>query len=295
VFASCFLVALGLFFSTTHLGKPWRFYRGFNNLKFSPVCREGLGLALFIACAGLHGIFSLPENSVFNDLLAAITGLRLLPSAITVTIANAFGGLALMGGAGGLYYMIKCYRIKARPFWDHWNVATDFSGTALSLGAYLGGTFMLVTFALAGLELQPVHEVFRILLATGLALMLIGMRAHSRAMNGAEHEGAASYYIQSTVFGKTQTLRLAILVSTLVLCLVLVFVQPSPPMLALAWLLSGLALLTSHLIGRALFYVLVIPTTMPGAFFWKNKGFEQHAIDIGLVDMPQVGLVRPRH
>jgi hypothetical protein len=34
---------------------------------------------------------------------------------------------------------------------------------------------------------------------------------------------------------------------------------------------------------------------MPGAFFWKNKGFEQHARDIGLAAMPQVGVVRLNH
>ena len=47
-------------------------------------------------------------------------------------------------------------------------------------------------------------------------------------------------------------------------------------------------------IGRALFYVLVIPTTMPGAFFWRNKGFEEHARASGLADRPQVG-VAPLH
>jgi len=54
-------------------------------------------------------------------------------------------------------------------------------------------------------------------------------------------------------------------------------------------------LVVASLMGRALFYVLVVPTTMPGAFFWKNKGFEQHARDIGLADMPQVGVVPNRH
>ena len=54
-------------------------------------------------------------------------------------------------------------------------------------------------------------------------------------------------------------------------------------------------LLACCLISRALFYVLVIPTTMPGAFFWKNKGFEQHARDIGLAHMPQVGVVPLTH
>jgi hypothetical protein len=56
-----------------------------------------------------------------------------------------------------------------------------------------------------------------------------------------------------------------------------------------------LSLLLTSTVGRALFYVLVIPTTMPGAFFWKNKGFEQHARDIGLASLPQVGVVVHAH
>jgi hypothetical protein len=44
-----------------------------------------------------------------------------------------------------------------------------------------------------------------------------------------------------------------------------------------------------------LFYILVIPTTMPGAFFWKNKAFEQHARDIGLADNPATGVAPLAH
>ena len=63
----------------------------------------------------------------------------------------------------------------------------------------------------------------------------------------------------------------------------------------LGWGIVALSVLASALMGRALFYVLVVPTTMPGAFFWKNKGFEEHARDIGLADMPQVGVVPDTH
>jgi UPF0716 family protein affecting phage T7 exclusion len=56
-----------------------------------------------------------------------------------------------------------------------------------------------------------------------------------------------------------------------------------------------LVVLTSAIIGRALFYVLVIPTTMPGAFFWRNKGFQEHAREIGLADMPQTGVLPQGH
>ena len=48
--------------------------------------------------------------------------------------------------------------------------------------------------------------------------------------------------------------------------------------------------LGATVIGRALFYMLVIPTTMPGAFFWRNKCFEEHARETGLAQWPQVGI-----
>ena len=117
-------------------------------------------------------------------------------------------------------------------------------------------------------------------------------------MGSAEHEGGASYYVQTTTFGKTYQLRNALLSANGLLCLAL--------LAALAVGLGGhsglvlllpvaLLLAATSLIGRALFYVLVIPTTMPGAFFWKNKGFEDHARQIGLANMPQVGVAPLRH
>ena len=53
--------------------------------------------------------------------------------------------------------------------------------------------------------------------------------------------------------------------------------------------------LAHEIVGRALFYVLVTPTTMPGAFFWNNKYFEAHARKTGLANMPQVGVVPDIH
>ena len=37
------------------------------------------------------------------------------------------------------------------------------------------------------------------------------------------------------------------------------------------------------------------PKTVPGAFFWKNAGFVEHARETGLADMPQMGVVYERH
>ena len=60
-------------------------------------------------------------------------------------------------------------------------------------------------------------------------------------------------------------------------------------------LVLSMSLSTSALFSRSLFFVTVIPTTMPGAFFWKNRGFVEHAREIGLADDPQHGVAYERH
>ena len=295
------LVAFGLFMSTMHLGKPHRFYRGFNNLRHSPVSREGLGIAIFIGGLGLHILASLPGNAWFRALWQAVFGVDIAALAGTSfvrALAMGSGVLALLGAAAGLYYMNRCYRIKARPFWNHWQVATAFGGSVLSLGSLLAGAVVLGTLAALDVPRDTVALVFGALLTAGLAIEGIGHVAHAKAMGTAAHEGGASYYIQSTTFGKTYTLRNTLLGANLLLaaCLLTVLaVDGASPYTLAGWALVGVVTLFTSLIGRALFYVLVIPTTMPGAFFWKNKGFEDHARQIGLARMPQVGVAPLRH
>jgi DMSO reductase iron-sulfur subunit len=299
----CFaLVAFGLFMSTMHLGKPHRFYRGFNNLRHSPVSREGLGIAIFMGALGLHILSSLPGNSVFQWLFATVFGAdvnALIGAGRAASLATAFGYLALAGSSAGLYYMVRCYRIKARPFWNHWQVATAFGGSVLALGALLAGVAMVATLGLAGVNFVNVAAACTALACLGMLLEGIGHTAHARAMGRAGHEGGASYYIQTTTFGKTYQLRntllgLNLMLACGVLAGMLAFDTVGPVALALLGVV-GATLVTTSLIGRALFYVLVIPTTMPGAFFWKNKGFEEHARDIGLANMPQVGVAPLKH
>lgn len=291
------MASLGMFLSTTHLGKPLRFYRGFNNLRYSPVCREGLGIAVFIGMLGLHLLASLPENSIATMLATRVLGFDLggLAGPLTTNIANLTGLLALAGCFGGGYYMYRCYRIKARPFWNHWQVATDFGGQALSLGAALLAVAALVLGATGWSGGAALPSLPAGLIAIGQAMYGTGLIAHARAMKAASHEGAASHYIQRTTFGKTWLLRNVLVGCNLALALVLASANPGGLAGAALWLLLFAGLGASAVIGRALFYVLVVPTTMPGAFFWKNKAFEQHARDIGLAALPQVGVAMPRH
>jgi DMSO reductase anchor subunit len=296
------LVAFGLFMSTMHLGKPKRFYRGFNNLRHSPVSREGLGIAIFMGALGLHILFSLPANPWFQALARALFGIDVSSSigtAMAQNMATGFGTLAVLGSAAGLYYMNRCYRIKARPFWDHWQVTTAFVGSALSLGSLLAGAVVIATLAFTGQSVLGAAWVCGGLLALGLLIEGVGHTAHARTMGRAEHEGGASYYIQTTTFGKTFALRNALLgVNVLLACglLTTMLAQDGLGLVTLlGWAVVGATAVVTSLIGRALFYVLVIPTTMPGAFFWKNKGFEDHARDIGLANLPQVGVAPLRH
>lgn len=291
------MASLGMFLSTTHLGKPLRFYRGFNNLRYSPVCREGLGIAVFIGMLSLHLLASLPENSIATMLATRVLGFDLggLAGPLTTNIANLTGLLALAGCFGGGYYMYRCYRIKARPFWNHWQVATDFGGQALSLGAALLAVAALVLGATGWSGGAALPSLLAGLITLGQAMYGTGLIAHARAMKAASHEGAASHYIQRTTFGKTWLLRNVLVGCNLALALVLASANPGGLAGAALWLLLLAGLGASAVIGRALFYVLVVPTTMPGAFFWKNKAFEQHARDIGLAALPQVGVAMPRH
>ena len=271
----------GLVLSTMHLGKPMRFYRGFNNLRHSPVSREGLGITLFLTGLGAFTFFKLVNIWLewgFVDVLALLAG-----------------GFAALSGLVGLWYMHKSYRIKARPFWNHWQVITSFFGTMGSLGSLLLGAFLLPLALINGTDIAGLMTMLGAMALIGFGAEGIGLMAHAKYLNVESGEGAASHYVQCTTFGKTYALRNGLIASCVLLALAMV-VLPTGAVAGTAlfalMLVAGLAAL---LMGRALFYVLVIPTTMPGAFFWKNKGFEEHARDVGLANMPQVGVVPDLH
>lgn len=263
------IAATGLFKLNMHLGKPHRFYRGFYNLKWSPVSREIAGVSLFFT--GLVAYTALN----FVNHIAIFAYLQMLFAAIGV-----FG--ALFGG----YYMIKLYRIPARPFWNHWHTNASFIATALILGSNLLALISLMFGYTSNLA------VLSLIFGLGIVLESTALLAHRQQMLNASSEGAASYYEQQTTYGYTFIARNLLLLTlfALTLCANL-FSEYS----ALIWLIMIVLSLVSLAISRALFYVVVIPTTMPGAFFWRNKGFVEHAREIGLADMPQMGVAYEKH
>ncbi len=275
------VLGIGLITLNLHLGKPLRFYRGFNNWRLSPVSREIAGVSLFFAALVGYGLAGL-LGPHYLDLLSA-------DMASLLAVLPGLG--ALLGALVGLYYMIKLYLIPARPFWNHWQTASSFIGSAITLGALL----LSATAALwHGFDIEV--RAIAIVLLAGLILEAVGLLIHARDMRKQSGEGAAAMMVQATRFGWPYLLRNGLLAGNIIaLGLIALSGLPGGVMGQSIAAALSLSILLSAILGRALFYVLVIPTTMPGAFFWRNKGFEDHARQTGLAKMPQIGVLPNGH
>ena len=271
-----FLMSFGLFKLNMHLGKPHRFYRGFYNLRHSPVSREIAGVSAFYTGLLGYGLFSL---FAFSD-----TGFTNYAQYLQMV----FAGIGVLGAIFGGYFMYRLYRIEARPFWNHWYTAASFCSTGLTLGPLL---LALAALALSSMT-DELGQFLMVLIAIGLMLEIVGLGGHARDLRSSDSEGAASFYLQTTRYGNAYWLRNGMLALALLLTGYLWF---SDDYSLLAFSLLTIIALASNIISRALFYVVVIPTTMPGAFFWKNDGFVEHAREVGLADMPQMGVAYETH
>ncbi|VAW90683.1 Anaerobic dimethyl sulfoxide reductase chain B, iron-sulfur binding subunit [hydrothermal vent metagenome] len=269
------LMSTGMLKLNLHLGRPERFYRGFYNLRHSPVSREIAGVSLFFA--GLSGFIFF---GIFDN-------------AFTRFMAGLSAAAAIIGALAGTYYMYKLYRIPARPFWDHWQTATSFIGSTMSMGGLLILLVALIT--LDRTVFSTIAHNLLIITLVGMLLEGIGLLAHARAMKHAQHEGALSHFEQKTKYGKSYLFRNVLVVVSITIAYLSYQFNVTGNMLSVSIALLAITSITFTIIGRALFYVLVIPTTMPGAFFWRNKGFEEHARETGLADMPQTGVLPDNH
>jgi DMSO reductase iron-sulfur subunit len=261
---------LALVLSTLHLGRPHRFYRAFNNLRYSPVSREVAGIA------------------VFYNLLAGyalLTGLPALtqwpPAGLASTLEPVFGWGAAISGVGALWFMHRIYRISARPYWNHWQVLASFYGSMLALGPLAVG-LALTAGGAQGVLPQLVWPVL-----AGLALEAVGLFFHARDMKRRGGEGLAAHLTQATTFGHTYLGRNAVL--GLAIPAVLALGWAGIDSLA-AWCLMTATIAAAAVAGRMIFYAVIVPTTMPGAFFWRNPAFREHARETGLARMPQAGV-----
>lgn len=281
------LQTIGLVMSTLHLGKPQYFYRAINNLRHSWVSRE-----IFTMGAFYQLLLALALVAAFPGLIAW------LPAGLADRAPLLLGWGGVVAGGLGLYSMIRCYRIKARPFWDHWHSGGAFASSALILGSATVGAIFCLAEVTAGRSPGALSHVMAWALVIGLALQGLSLVAHLRYLNQRGDEAAVSRRLMLTTYGKTYAARWvswALLAISAVILAAVGDPGSLAPWFPAAWAVIWLAAIVHELVGRALFYVAVVPTTHPGAFFWGNKVFETHARKTGLAAMPQVGVVPGEH
>jgi len=275
---------LALVLSTLHLGRPHRFYRAFNNLRHSPVSREVAGIAVFYNFLGAY------------TLLTALPMLfGWLPAVVLAALVMCTGWGAVISGLAALYFMHRIYRIQARPFWNHWQVLTAFYGNMLVLGPLLVVLCYASVQLYSGLTWNITAAQLAVVMLVGMLMEAIGVYRHAHDLRNGSGEGQASHFEQTTTFGNTYLARNAGLGLAMGLLLILSVTAPAGVPGLLLWMAAASVIGITALTGRAMFYALVIPTTMPGAFFWRNKGFEQHARETGLAEMPQLGVLPDCH
>ncbi|MFZ5814893.1 MAG: dimethyl sulfoxide reductase anchor subunit family protein [Bacillota bacterium] len=109
------MAAVGLLFSTTHLGRPQYAFRALKHISTSWMSREILATGLFFALIALYTYlwWKRVEDAELRRLVGVITGLV---------------------GAFAVLTQAMIYMIPGRPMWDHWSTLALFAASVLTLG-----------------------------------------------------------------------------------------------------------------------------------------------------------------
>jgi DMSO reductase anchor subunit len=284
LFGMIVLLTFGLVLSTLHLGRPHRFYRAFNNLRYSPVSREVAAVAVFYNLLGVYAVLTgMPHLFAW------------LPEGLVLAVRDISGWLAAVAGPAALYFMHSIYRIPARHYWNHWQVLTAFYGSMLTLGPLFAALIFVPFMLIQGLDYVRLLQFLALPIALGLVLEGFGLYRHARHLKSDVGEADAAGQQQLTTFGKTYLARnIGLGVNTVLVLTLAGLSLPGVVGLSL-WAIIAISITALAVVGRALFYAVVIPTTMPGAFFWKNPGFQDHARHSGLAELQQVGVQIVEH
>jgi DMSO reductase anchor subunit len=251
------------------------------NLRYSWVSREILAMGTFFNMLGAMTLIG-----IFPNLLA------FLPDSVPPLLGHGTWVIGVIG----LYCMAKCYRIPARPFWNHWQTQGAFYASALILGPLFVGTLFGLAGSLGGRPIGSLLSDLSLPLMAGLILQGVSLLVHLRDLSRRADEATVSMAMMLTDYGKTYIARY---VSLALLLLFAIGVSGagvegldrlSNGWALGLWVFMFLLALIHEGAGRALFYVVVTPTTHPGSFFWGNRAFETHARQSGLARMPQTGV-----
>ncbi|MFQ5588698.1 MAG: DmsC/YnfH family molybdoenzyme membrane anchor subunit [Nitrospiria bacterium] len=284
LFTLAVLQTFALVLSTLHLGKPRYFYRAMNNLRHSWVSREIAAMGAFYALLLAYGVVT-----VFPVLSAW------LPDVVSEPLPDWIGGVASAFGPAGLYAMYRCYRIPARPFWDHWHTGASFAASALILGSGAIGLLFGAASLGAGVDVAPLLRLIALIFMIGLGLQHAAQFVHLRDLRRRGGEAAVSRMLMMKTHGKIFRARR---ISGALLAAASIGFSLFPPTAVgsvVLWAVVFFLALIHEMVGRALFYVSVVPTTVPRAFFWGNHIFEDLARTSGLAERPQTGVLMRDH
>ena len=246
-------VALGLPLSALHLGRPIMALTAVKNIKTSWLSREAAALGLYAVGA------------------AVVTGLYFMD--VNGAIMIAFQALVLAIGVFGIYSQVKIYRVRARPSWDRNSTDKKFYGVG-----YVG--FLLTAFVML---LQGVDRSVMAILALSLLFGAYQMFVIYEEMNFYKYldKECENYYQLSrskrlleehfSMFKKIRLVTLGLFALLLPLFAIIVTASASLDMASVLLGISVFGALGSELVGRYLFFRMVVPLGLAGNFFAGNQ------------------------
>lgn len=237
------IVMLSLLAATLHLGRPLRAYRALRNWRHSWLSRE----------IGSFGAF------------AALTTAAVLIPKVWSTLPSAtlrvLEGCAVLLGLASLYCTARIYRVPARPSWDSPRTTASFLLSSLILGPALAGVLVACVPSWTPARSLDFAELCRwvtlgaaaTLLAMELVWLILTRRDSRREIQGTRS-------LLFTDFLNHAAVRILMLIVGGILLPLGVSGRLNPLLVAIG---LGL-LLAGELMGRYLFFVTVVPMSIPG-------------------------------
>lgn len=217
------LVLAGLTGAMVHLGKPGDSLHAVKNFKSSWLSREILSVNVFTG---------------FLAVMAVLAHIR----------PGALNGWVLLAGslAGGmaLYAMIRVYRLRTVPSWNHAGTPLNFLGSALLLGGLLCTLVLkiLTLLQVVGLEAMDQPEYLNIAFIAALMGFVLKMLAAGVSPCGA------------TASGPLKILQPVMQGCGIALWMVCILSGGSPVFQAFLLSLAAFSLVTGEIIHRIQFY-----------------------------------------
>ena len=258
------VTGIALFAAIFHLGRPLHAYKALRMWKRSWLSREVLFFALFSKLGALYAGFLLADH--FWKL------------SIPQNLMFGLGGLVNLLGIAGVYASAKIYLVPARPAWDTIRTPIRFFLT----GFILGPLFALVVYSFYVMNQSkqfvdfsfqgPASAFLAVSSVAGFAQLLVLLSRLFYLRDNQSDELYGSTFLLIHRFKNIFLVRLAFLVLGSFIFPFVLFHLLSVEHLSQGKfigfaLTSFLFSIAGEMLGRFLFFVTVVPKSIPGSFF----------------------------